>query len=43
MELLEELVRKKLEKGYSKEAIADSLEMDSDTVETIISAITISK
>ena len=43
MELLEELVGKKLKKGYSKEAIADSLEMDSDTVETIISAITISK
>lgn len=43
MELLEELVRKKLEKGYSKEAITDSLEMDSDTVETIISAITIAK
>ena len=43
MELLEELVGKKLKKGYSKEAIADSLEMDSDTVETIISARTISK
>ena len=41
--LYEELVRKKLKKGYSKEAIADSLEMDSDTVETIISAITIAK
>ena len=43
MELLEELVRKKLKKGYSKEAIADSLEIDSDTVETIISAIIKSK
>lgn len=43
MELLEELVGKKLKKGYSKETIADSLEMNSDTVETIISAITISK
>lgn len=43
MELLEELIRKKLKKGYSKEMIVDSLEIDSDTVETIISAITILK
>ncbi len=43
MELLEKSVRKKLKKGYSKEKIADSLEIDSGTVETIISAITISK
>ena len=43
MELLEELIRKKLKKGYSKEMIVDSLEIDSDTVETIISAINILK
>ena len=43
MELLEELIRKKLKKGYSKESIVDSLEFDSDTGETIISAINILK
>ena len=35
--------KEKIKKGYSKEAVVDSLEIDSDTVEAIISAITIAK